>query len=69
MSRHSDVTKLHRPPDVKSAIYGLISDVIVTSSVMGLASNLHTSSARYLGRRVQSLAFLPLGVAEILREK
>ena len=68
MSRHSDITKLHRSSDVKSTIYGLISDVVVTSSEMGLASNLHTS-ARYLGRCVQSLAFLRLGVTEILREK
>ena len=60
---------LHCSSDVKSVIYGLISDVIVTPSEMGLASNLHTTSARYLGRCVQSLAFLNLGVAEILRDK
>ena len=69
MSRHSDVTTLHRSPDVESANYGLISDVIVTSSEMGLALNLHTTSARYLGRCVHSLAFLRLGVAEILHDK
>ena len=47
----------------------LISDVIVMSSEMGLSSRLRTTSARHLGRCVQGLAFLRLGVAKISRDK
>ena len=65
MRRH----KVAKLSDMKNAIYDLTSDVTVTSSEMGLATNLYIISAWYSDKCVQNFAYLRSRFAEILREK